>query len=326
MLSKRRILVTGGGGFIASHLVRRLVHSGANVSVLTKYNSIIDNVRLAGIWPYITLVEADLRNVDSLAQIQSIKPEIIFHFAAYNHVGDSFLHVNEAIDSNARGSVNLLESYEDYDRFIYVSSSEVYGFQDSVPFCETAVPFPLSPYAIGKYTGELYARMKYHMKHRPITVLRAFNAFGPYQSPRAVIAEVILHCLQGEVVRATEGIQTRDFNFVENLIDGFLLAATKDEAIGEVINIGSGQDISIRDLIELIHKLTESRSELRIGELSYRPNEIWRMVASNEKAGQLLGWHPKVGLQDGLKTTIEWYRRFLAEFSAPQSALCQLGL
>ena len=325
-LSDRTVLVTGGSGFIASHLVRRLVHMGAHVSVLTKYNSIIDNVRLAGFWPHITLIEADIRNVDSLAQLRSMRPEIIFHFAAYNHVGDSFLHINEAIDSNARGSVNLFEAYEDYDRFIYISSSEVYGFQASVPFCETATPFPLSPYAIGKYTGELYARLKHHMKRRPIAILRAFNAFGPYQSPRAVIAEVILHCLQGEVVRATEGLQTRDFNFVENLIDGFLLAATRDEAIGEVINIGSGQETSIRALIELIHQLTESRSELRIGALSYRPNEIWRMVASNEKAGRLLGWHPKVDLQKGLEITIAWYRRFLSEFSNLRSALCQLGL
>src|SRR5262249_12533071 len=103
VLSDRKVLVTGGSGFIASHLVRRLVHAGAHVSILTKYNSVIDNARLAGLWDRITPIEADLRNLDSLAQLRSLRPEIIFHFAAYNHVGDSFLHVNEAIESNARG-------------------------------------------------------------------------------------------------------------------------------------------------------------------------------------------------------------------------------
>jgi UDP-glucose 4-epimerase len=325
-LGDRKVLVTGGSGFIASHLVRRLVHADARVSILTKYNSVIDNTRLAGLWDRITPIEADLRNLDSLSQLRSLRPEIIFHFAAYNHVGDSFLHVNEAIESNARGSANLLEACEDYARFIYISSSEVYGFQDSVPFCETANPFPISPYAIGKYAGELYARMKYHVERNPIVVLRPFNAFGPYQSPRAVIAEIILTCLKGDVVCATEGRQTRDFNFVENLVDGFMLAAERDEAIGEVINIGSGREISIRTLVELIHRLTGSRSELRIGALPYRPTEIWRMVASNEKAARLLGWEPKIGLEKGLEQSIEWYRRFLAEFCNPKSSLCQLGL
>jgi UDP-glucose 4-epimerase len=325
-LSDREVLVTGGSGFIASHLVRRLVHAGAHVSILTKYNSIIDNTRLAGLWDRITPIEADLRNLDSLAQLRSLRPEIIFHFAAYNHVGDSFLHVNEAIESNARGSANLLEACQDYTRFIYISSSEVYGFQDSVPFCETANPFPISPYAIGKYAGELYARMKYHVERCPIVILRPFNAFGPYQSPRAVIAEIILTCLKGDVVCATEGRQTRDFNFVENLVDGFMLAAERDEPIGEVINIGSGREISIRTVVELIHRLTGSRSELRIGALPYRPTEIWRMVASNEKAARLLGWEPKIDLEKGLEQSIEWYRRFLAEFGNPKSSLCQLGL
>lgn len=322
----RKILVTGGSGFIASHLVRRLVHAGARVSVLTKYNSMIDNVRLAGLWDGIIPVEADLRNSDSLAQLQAIRPEIIFHFAAYNHVGDSFVHVNEAMEANARGSVNLLEAYHDYTRFIYISSSEVYGFQDSVPFVEASTPFPISPYAVGKYAGELYARMKYHVERRPIVILRPFNAFGPYQSPRAVIAEIILKCLRGDVVCATEGRQTRDFNFVENLVDGFMLAAERDEAIGEVINIGSGREISIRTLIELIYQLTGSHSELRIGSLPYRPTEIWRMVASNEKAARLLGWQPKIDLEKGLELSIEWYKRFLAEFCNPKSSLCQLGL
>ncbi|MBI4322973.1 MAG: GDP-mannose 4,6-dehydratase [Candidatus Omnitrophica bacterium] len=323
-LSGQRILVTGGSGFIASHLCHRLVQAGARVFVLTKYNSLIDNVRLAGWWERVTPVEADLRNLDSLKVLRDVKPQVIYHFAAYNHVADSFTHVSEAIDVNGRGTVNLLESYDRYARFVYISSSEVYGDQRRVPFEETATPCPISPYAIGKYTGELYAKLQWHVRHRPVVVLRPFNAFGPYQSPRAVIAELILACLGGKDVITTEGRQTRDFNYVENLVDGFLLAAQRKQAVGEVINLGSGREISIRELARMIHRLCRSRSRLKIGTLAYRPTEIWRMVADARKAKRLLGWSPRVSLEKGLPHTIAWYRKFHALFLGPDAILGQL--
>ncbi|WP_052128462.1 GDP-mannose 4,6-dehydratase [Neosynechococcus sphagnicola] len=324
-LARKKVLVTGGSGFIGSHLCRRLVEAGAEVSVLVKYYSVIDNIRIVGFWEHITPIEADLRNPDSLRQIQRLQPDIIFHLAAYNHVGDSFLQVSEAMECNAKGTANLFESYEDYQRLIYISTSEVYGLQASVPFQEQATPFPLSPYAVGKYAGELYARMKHHSVHKPVVVLRPFNAYGPYQSPRAVIAELIIKCLRGEDIITTAGRQTREFNFVENLVDGFILAATCPEAVGEVINLGCGVETSIRDLVHRIHTLTDSQSQLRVGELPDRPGEIWRMCADNQKAQQLLGWSPQVDLDQGLQLTIEWFRRYLAQFSDLKSPLRALS-
>ncbi|MDA2932749.1 GDP-mannose 4,6-dehydratase [Acidobacteria bacterium AH-259-D05] len=323
-LRGKRVLVTGGSGFIGSHLCHRLLQEGASLFVQVKYNSVIDNVRLTGIWAQLTPVEADLRNPDSLSQLREIRPQVIYHFAAYNDVGDSFLHVDEAIDSNGKGSINLLEAYQDYERFIYISTSEVYGYQERVPFREDATPFPLSPYAVGKYTGELYARLKWRSFNKPVVVLRPFNAFGPYQSPRAVIAEVIIKCLGGEPVLTTEGRQTRDFNFVENLVDGFILAVTRQEALGEIINIGSGMEISICDLVKRIHNLTGSCGDLRIGTLSDRPGEISRMFADNDKAKRLLGWSPRIDLDKGLSHTIEWYRRYISAFECPDSVLSKL--
>lgn len=320
----KKVLVTGGSGFIASHLCRRLVMEGAKVFVLTKYNSVIDNVRLADIWHRITPVEADLRNSDSLKQIRFFEPRIIYHFAAYNHVGDSFTNVSEAIDVNSKGTVNLLDAYDDYDKFVYISSSEVYGFQRKVPFSEASPPFPISPYSVGKYSGELYARMKWHVYKRPIVVIRPFNAFGPYQSPRAIIAELIIKCLKGEDLITTEGDQTREFNYVENLVDGFILSAVKQEAEGEVINLGSGREVRIKQLVKMIHDLSGSKSRLRIGALPYRPTEIWRMVSENKKAKRILGWSPKVGLEEGLSKTIMWYKRFNEVFSDPNSPFCGL--
>ncbi len=324
-LRGKRVLVTGGSGFIASHLCRRLHALGADLHVLTRYNSLVDNIRLARIWDAVTVVEADLRNPDSLAQLKRIKPEIVFHFAAYNHVGDSFTHVSEAIGSNAVGSVNLLEAWQDYERFVYISTSEIYGHQESVPFRETMTPAPMSPYAVGKYAGELYAQLKIRSAGKPVAIIRPFNAFGPYQSVRAIIPELIVKCLRGEDIVTTEGRQTREFNFVENLVDGFLLAATRPEAVGQIINVGCGREIAIRDLVTAIHTATGSASALRIGALPYRPGEIWRMYADNAKAGNLLGWTPRISFEEGLERTVAWFRRYLEVLASPDSPVAALG-
>lgn len=320
----KRILVTGGAGFFASHLTKKLHAAGAEVHMMTKYKSIIDNIRLAKIWDDIHPFEADLRNTDSLSQVRDIAPEIIFHFAAYNHVGDSFLHVSESMQSNAVGTANLFEAYDKYKRFVYIDTSEAYGYQTSVPFTETMQPFPTSPYAVGKYAGELYAQMKHHVQNLPIVMLRPFNVFGPYQSPKAIIAEIIIKCLRGEEILSTEGIQTRDFNYVENLVDGVLMSSLEDKCIGQVMNIGSGVEITIKDLILKIHELTESKSKLSIGALAYRPTEIWRMQADAKRANEIIGWSPSVSLEEGLKLSIDWYRRFIDVFYNQDSDLVNL--
>ena len=324
VMKNKRILVTGGAGFIGSHLTRNLVSKGADVTVLVKYKSIIDNVRLSSVWNNINIKEVDLRNLDSLSQLKNQNFDIVFHLAAYNHVGDSFLHVNESLMSNAIATANLLESGIEYGRFIYTATSEVYGFQKNVPFSENSQPFPISPYAIGKYAGELYARMKRHQSDMPILVIRPFNTFGPYQSDRAVIPELIIKCLRGLPIETTLGKQTREFNYIENIIKGFLLMAQVEPIPDEVINVGSGEEIAIRDLVKKIHKLCDSNSELRIGSISNRPTEIWRMFADNQRAQDLLDWKPSVPFEEGLKKTILWFKKYLDVYYAPSSSLNQL--
>jgi UDP-glucose 4-epimerase len=319
-MKAKKILVTGGSGFIGSHLVKRLVSLGADVTVTVKYKSIIDNVRLCPIWDDINVVECDLRNVDAILGLKKISPkfDFIFHLAAYNHVGDSFIQVNESLQSNLVATSNLMEHGPDFGRFIYTATSEVYGFQESVPFIETSFPFPISPYAVGKYAGELYARFKRHQTHQEIICLRPFNTFGPYQSERAVIPELIIKCLRGLPIETTQGRQTREFNFVANIVDGFLAAAAVDKIPEGPINIGAGEEISIRDLVKSIHELSESKSELRIGALEDRPTEIWRMRAANDRAREVLNWKPAVPFQEGLKQTIAWFREFLSAFYGDQ--------
>ena len=160
----------------------------------------------------------------------------------------------------------------------------------------------MSPYAITKYAGEMYCRMKQRMgSSTAITILRPFNAFGPYQSTKAIIPELILKCLRDEPIRTTPGEQTREFNFVTNLTDGMLLAAQHPERIDGPMNVAGGEEVSICDLVHKIVDLTNSRSSVGIGALPYRPNEIWRMRGDATRARQVLGWKPALTLDEGLR-------------------------
>lgn len=303
------VLVTGGSGFIGSHLVSRLLAEGAAVAVLVRYANVIKNIRLRENWAQLHVIEADLRNRGALASIRTFAPEIVFHLAAYNHVGQSFCQVEECFDVNAKGTANLLDLCGEMRKFIYVASSEVYGLQQSVPFIETMQPNPMSPYAITKYAGELYCHMKQRIGGHPdIVLLRPFNAFGPSQSTKAVIPELILKGLRGEPIRTTPGEQTREFNFIANIVDGMLLAAAHQGSVEGPINLAGGEEVEIRALVQRIYELTGRKSCMEIGALPYRPNEIWRMYGDSSRARQLLGWRPGISFDAGLEETVAWYR------------------
>lgn len=309
-LNGQRVLVTGASGFIGSHLVERLLAEGARVAILTRYANVVKNVRLAQCWDRLHVIEADLRNRGALAPVPGFQPWAVFHLAAYNHVGQSFTQVEECFDVNAKGTANLLDVCVGVPRFVYVSSSEVYGPQAAVPFVETMEPRPMSPYSITKYTGELYCRMKQAMPGGGgIVLLRPFNAFGPGQSSKAIIPELILKALRGDTISTTQGEQTREFNYVTNLVDGMILAAQANPPAAGPVNLCAGEEIRIRDLAAKIVELTGSHSKVEVGALPYRPNEIWRMRGGASIARELLGWKPAIGLDDGLARTIEWFRR-----------------
>jgi nucleoside-diphosphate-sugar epimerase len=221
--------------------------------------------------------------------------------------------VEECFDVNAKGTANLLDMTAAARKFIYLSTSEVYGDQGQVPFRESMCPRPASPYAITKYAGELYCRMKQRTETgRSIVLLRAFNTYGPYQSAKAVIGELIVNSLRGLPIQATKGEQTREFNFVGDIVDGLIKAANHDGAIDGPVNLGSGQEVAIRDLIAKVVALTGTSSSVQMGAIPYRPNEIWRMCADNTRAREILGWKPSVDLEEGLRQTIDWFRQYLA--------------
>ena len=153
-LKNKKVLVTGGAGFIGSHLAHRLVNIGAKVSVIVKYNSIIDSPRLVKVWNKINIIEADLRNTDSVTEMKKMKFDFVFHLAAYNHVGDSFKHVFENVNSNLLSTVNLLNHGPKIKKLIHMGTSEIYGVQKILPFNVKEMPNPMSPYAVSKYSSE----------------------------------------------------------------------------------------------------------------------------------------------------------------------------
>ncbi len=309
-LNGTRVLVTGASGFIGSHLTRRLVDEGAEVHAMTSAVSSVYPVRLLGLRSRITLHEANLTDRSAMdAVVAAARPQIVFHLGAYTHVGKSWARVDECIQTNIQGTVNLLQALDGtgYERFVYTGTSEIYG-DIAVPFREDASVNPISPYSVSKYAGERYCRM-FHQGHGwPVVCLRPFNAYGPYQTPDRVIPEIIVRALRKQPLRMTEGRQTREFNFVEDLADGFLRAGVTPGIEGEILNIGCGEEVSMRTLAETILGLLGNPIEPEFGALPDRPTEIWRMFCDSTKARRLLGWAPAHSLEEGLEKTIAWYR------------------
>lgn len=314
-----RVLVTGADGFIGSHVTHRLVAEGADVHTLTSEVSSVYPQRLVDLRGSITIHEANLMDRGAMeAVVRTAKPRYVFHLGAYTHVGKSWQRIDECIQTNIQGTMNLLQALADagYERFVNTGTSEIYGDID-VPFREDAVVNPISPYSVSKYAAERFCRLFQRAYGWPIVMLRPFNAYGPAQSPDRVIPEIIVRALRKEELAMTQGRQTREFNYVEDLADGFVLAATADGVEGEIVNLGCGEEISMRDVATTILDIMGNPVEAQFGALPERPTEIMRMYSDSTKARKLLGWDPKHSLRDGLAKTIEWYRRELESPGSP---------
>ena len=308
-VSGKRVLVTGAGGFIGSHVTRALLEQGAEVHAMSASVSSLLPVRLADIAGDIRIVEASVADRSAMESVaRTVKPELVAHLAAFTHVGKSFLRVDESLVTNIHGTVNLLLALDgDYERFVYTGTSEIYG-DVPVPFREDGPVNPISPYSVSKYAGERYSLMFHEAYGWPIVCLRPFNAYGPWQTPDRIIPEVILTALRKGQLLTTDGRQTREFNFVTDLAAGFVAALGAPQAEGRVINLGCGEDISIRDLTLKVLELMGNPIEARIGALPHRPTEIWAMYSDSTRAREVLGWKPTRTLDQGLAETIEWYR------------------
>jgi NAD dependent epimerase/dehydratase len=309
----KKILVTGADGFIGSHLVETLIAEGCQVKAFVYYNSFnswgwLDTFSKEQL-NYIEIFTGDIR--DPIGVRTAIKGvDVVFHLAALIGIPFSYNSPDSYIDTNIKGTLNVLQACRDYpvERVVVTSTSEVYGTAHYVPIDEKHPLQGQSPYSASKIGADKMAESYYFSFGLPVTIIRPFNTYGPRQSARAVIPTIITQLLRGGHLKLGSLHPTRDLNYVSDIVDAFLKVAVSEKSVGEVINIGSGLEISIGDLARKIMQLTGRVVDIISEDQRIRPekSEVERLIADNSKARNLLGWEPKVSLEEGLKKTIEW--------------------
>ena len=317
-LEGTRVLVTGGTGFIGSHLVRRLLAEKANVFVLARKQS--HDYLIRDIKSKITLVQADIRDFSRLSRVvMKIKPQKIFHLAAYVNRSRSLDQVDKCMEVNFFGTVNLIRSLEDinYDCFINTGTCEEYG-NAIPPFKEDQLIHPISAYSLSKSSSVLFCDMYHKNTGRPVLSIRPFTTYGPGQGFNMFVSQVIVSALQKKDFKMSKGEQTREFNYVADIVDGYIKASTTPRAVGEIINLGTGIEYSIKDVAAKIVAMMGSSIKIKFGALPYRTQEIWHLYSDNTKSMKLLNWKPKVNLTEGLKKTIKWFSENINSVYAEQ--------
>lgn len=314
------VLVTGAGGFIGSHLTERLVELGASVRAFLHYNALGSRGWLDS---SLHLPKIDVRFGD-VCDRNTIRAatdgcQVVFHLAALIAIPYSYLAPASYLRVNAEGTLNVLEACRETGvrQLVNTSTSEVYGTAVRVPIDEEHPLQAQSPYSASKIAAEKMTEAFHRSFDLPVTTVRPFNTFGPRQSARAVIPTIISQCLAAKTnIELGSLSPTRDLNYVSNTVDGFIAVAASDNAIGQTINLGSGREISIGDLARLIVSLTGAKSEVVSTEQRTRPvnSEVERLLADSRKAADLLGWVPRITLEEGLQQTIDWMRRNLGAF------------
>ena len=313
-----KVLVTGADGFIGSHVVETLVKNGHEVRAFVLYNSFnswgwLDESDKS-IRDSIDVFAGDIRDphgVDKAVEQQ----EVILNLAALIAIPYSYHSPDTYIDTNIKGTLNILQAARRHGvkRVVQTSTSEVYGTAQYIPIDEVHPLHPQSPYAATKVGADQLALSFHASFDVPVGILRPFNTYGPRQSARAVIPTIISQLANKSKVKLGSLSPTRDFSFVQDTANGFLAAAQSDAIVGQTINLGSGFEISIKETAETIARLMNAKLELVDDEQRVRPenSEVERLHASIERAKTLLGWQPELkglaGFETGLKKTIEWF-------------------
>lgn len=310
----KRALVSGAGGFIGSHLVERLVREGAVVTAMVRYNSRNDYGLIeflpGDISEKIKVVSCDLHDEEAVKEACQ-DMEYIFHLGALVSIPYSYNHLEELIDTNVKGTLNILKAsrINKVKRIIHTSTSEVYGTAQYVPMDEKHPLVAQSPYAASKIAADKLAESFYHSYNLPLTIVRPFNTYGPRQSARAFIPTVITQALSRKEVFLGSLHPRRDMNFVDDIIEGFLKAAQSKDAIGETINLGSGQDIGMAELADKIISIIGREVTITFDATRVRPSrsEVDRLIADSSKARKILKWESRFSIEEGLKKTVSWF-------------------
>jgi dTDP-glucose 4,6-dehydratase len=317
----RQVLVTGAGGFIASHLIEALVKKGARVRAFVRYNSRNDPGLLAllptELLDNVEVIAGDLRDLPAVqAAIQDISH--VFHLGALIAIPYSYIHPAEVVETNIIGTLNVLLAGRQSNlvRIVHTSTSEVYGTALRVPIDENHPLQGQSPYSASKIGADKLVESFYRSFDLPVVTLRPFNTYGPRQSARAVIPTIVTQALTQNVVLLGNLDARRDLTYVSDTVDGFLKVAEAPGVEGETFNLGTGSEVRIGDLAQEIIALVGRRIKIMVDSSRLRPekSEVQRLLSDNTLARQRLGWQPSVSLQQGLQATITWISEHLDQY------------
>jgi NAD dependent epimerase/dehydratase len=313
-LSQSKVLITGAGGFIGSHLCELCLAGGAQVRAFVHYNSrndwgMLENLGASRL-KSIEIIAGDLR--DAQAVRNAVRGcDRVLHLGALIGIPYSYVNPEDVVQTNVMGSLHVLQASLDcgVERLVQTSTSEVYGTAQYVPMDEKHPLNPQSPYAASKVASDKLAESYYRTYKLPVVIVRPFNTYGPRQSPRAVIPTIIIQALQSRMVRLGSLGPKRDLTFVKDTAKGFLAASGAPDVEGAAIQLGSQCEYSVADLVEMIGAILNKKLKVitDAGRRRPRESEVERLFASNRSAGERLNWRPKVSLRDGLEHTVRWF-------------------
>lgn len=313
-IAGKNVLVTGAGGFIGAHLTMAVAAGGAaGVRALVRYNS--RNERGTLDWldrdsiADVEVVLGDLRDPESVASAVD-GMDVVLHLGAQIAIPYSYVNPRDFVETNVVGSLNVAQAAlaAGVERVVHTSTSEVYGTAQTVPITEQHPLVAQSPYAASKIAADQLMDSFHRSFELPVVVLRPFNTYGPFQSARAVIPTIVSQALAGGSLRLGSLHPRRDLTFVADTAAGFVAAATAPQAVGRTIQLGTGEDHSIGELVEIVSELLGRELEVELEDQRVRPkgSEVELLLSRPELARELLGWEPTVGLREGLAATIEW--------------------
>jgi NAD dependent epimerase/dehydratase len=320
IVNNKNVLVTGAGGFIGSSLVQSLVEHGAVVRAFVRYNSRGDTGLLQLLNPdihdAIDIIPGDIRDSNAIESAAK-NVDTIIHLGALISIPYSYVHPIEVVESNVLGTLNVLQACRSQGcRLVHTSTSEVYGTALRTPIDEDHPLQGQSPYSASKIGADKLVESYVRSFDVQAVTIRPFNTYGPGQSARAVIPTIITQALTQDVIHLGNLHAKRDFTYLSDTVDGFLKAAQLEQFNGEVINLGSGAEISIGELADLIIEIIGRPVSIKLEQERLRPDksEVMRLISDNSKARQFLNWQPKVDIREGLSLTIDWIRQHLELF------------